>query len=142
MKAIDLVRKRPLVITEDRPFIEAVDLMAKENTGSVVVVEDLNSMKLRGIITERDVIRALANRLPLDTPVSKVGTMGPRVVRARVDDSISTVASLMVNYRVRHVIVVDDNDVVVGVISIRDLLGDLEAVREVARLDRYPKVRE
>lgn len=144
MKAIDLVKRRPpLVITEDRPFIEAVDLMAKENTGSVVVVEDLNSMKLRGIITERDVIRALANRLPLDTPVGKVGTMGPRVVRARVDDSVGgTVASLMVNYRVRHVIVVDDEDRVVGVISIRDLLGDLDAVREVARLDRYPKVRE
>lgn len=142
MRAIDMVRKKPLVITEDKPFIEAVDLMAKENTGSVVIVEDLNSMKLRGIITERDVIRALANRLPLDTPVGKVGTMGPRVVRARVDDPISAVASLMVNYRVRHVIVVDENDVVVGVISIRDLLGDLEAVREVARLDRYPKVRE
>ncbi|BDR93430.1 CBS domain-containing protein [Vulcanisaeta souniana] len=142
VRAIDMVRKKPLVITEDKPFIEAVDLMAKENTGSVVIVEDLNSMKLRGIITERDVIRALANRLPLDTPVGKVGTMGPRVVRARVDDPISAVASLMVNYRVRHVIVVDENDVVVGVISIRDLLGDLEAVREVARLDRYPKVRE
>ncbi len=137
-----MVRKKPLVITEDRPFIEAVDLMAKENTGSVVIVEDLNSMKLRGIITERDVIKALASRLPLDTPVGKVGTMGSRVIRARVDDSISTVASLMVNYRVRHVIVVDENDVVVGVISIRDLLGDLEAVREVARLDRYPKVKE
>ncbi|WP_054842427.1 CBS domain-containing protein [Vulcanisaeta distributa] len=142
MRAIDLVKRRPLVITEDRPFIEAVDLMAKENTGSVVVVEDLNSMKLRGIITERDVIRALASRLPLDTPVSKVGTMGPRVVRARVDDSVGTVASLMVNYRVRHVIVVDEEDRVVGVISIRDLLGDLDAVREVAKLDRYPKVRE
>ncbi len=59
-----------------------------------------------------------------------------------VDDSIGTVASLMVNYRVRHVIVVDNEDRVVGVISIRDLLGDLEAVREVAKLDRYPKVRE
>ncbi|WP_054849863.1 CBS domain-containing protein [Vulcanisaeta sp. JCM 14467] len=82
MRAIDLVKRRPLVTTEDRPFIEAVDLMAKENTGSVVVVEDLNSMKLRGIITERDVIRALASRVPLDTPVGKVGTMGPRVVRA------------------------------------------------------------
>lgn len=51
-------------------------------------------------------------------------------------------ASLMVNYRVRHVIVVDDEDRVVGVISIRDLLGDLDAVREITRLDRYPKVRE
>lgn len=142
MRAMDLVKRRPLVITEDRPFIEAVDLMAKENTGSVVVVEDLNSMKLRGIITERDVIRALANRLPPDTPVSKVGTLGSRVVRARVYDSIGTVASLMVNHGVRHVIIVDDEDRVVGVISVRDLLGDLDAIRELSKLDRYPKVRE
>jgi CBS domain-containing protein len=48
----------------------------------------------------------------------------------------------MVEYRVRHVVVVDENDAVVGVISIRDLLGDLDAVREIARLDRYPKVME
>lgn len=68
--------------------------------------------------------------------------MGPRVVRARVDDTVGTVASLMVNYRVRHVIVVDEEDRVVGVISIRDLLGDLDAVREISRLERYPKVRE
>jgi len=142
MRAVDLVKRKPLVITEDRPFIEAVDLMAKENTGSVVVVEDLGSMKLRGIITERDVIRALSKRLPLDTPVGKVGTIGPRVVRARVDDSVGTVASLMVEYRVRHVVVVDENDAVVGVISIRDLLGDLDAVREIAKLNRYPKVME
>jgi len=142
MRAVDLVKRKPLVITEDRPFVEAVDLMAKENTGSVVVVEDLGSMKLRGIITERDVIRALSKRLPLDTPVGKVGTIGPRVVRARVDDSVGTVASLMVEYRVRHVVVVDENDAVVGVISIRDLLGDLDAVREIAKLNRYPKVME
>jgi len=142
MRAVDLVKRKPLVITEDRPFIEAVDLMAKENTGSVVVIEDLGSMRLRGIITERDVIRALSKRLPLDTPVGKVGTIGPRVVRARVDDSVGTVASLMVEYRVRHVVVVDENDAVVGVISIRDLLGDLDAVREIAKLNRYPKTME
>jgi len=142
MRAVDLVKRKPLVITEDRPFIEAVDLMAKENTGSVVVVEDLGSMRLRGIITERDVIRALSKRLPLDTPVGKVGTIGPRVVRARVDDSVGTVASLMVEYRVRHVVVVDENDAVVGVISIRDLLGDLDTVREIAKLNRYPKTME
>ncbi|MFB6470280.1 MAG: CBS domain-containing protein [Vulcanisaeta sp. AZ3] len=142
MRAIDLIRRKPLVITEDRPLIEAVELMAKENTGSVVIVEDVNTMKLRGIVTERDVIRALANKLPLDTPVSKVGTLGPRVVKARVNDSVSIVASLMVDYRVRHVIVVDEDDSVVGVISIRDLLGDLDAIKEISKLDRYPKVKE
>lgn len=77
MKAIDLVKRRPLVITEDRPFIEAVDLMAKENTGSVVVVEDLNSMKLRGIITERDVIRALANSFRLIRRLVRLGLWVP-----------------------------------------------------------------
>ena len=142
MRAIDLVKRKPLVITEDRPLIEAIDIMARENVGAVVIVEDLSSMRLRGIVTERDVIRALSRRFPLDTPVGKVGTMGPRVVRARVDDSVSTVASLMVEYRVRHVVVVDENDAVVGVISVRDLLGDLDAVREIVRLSRYPKVME
>ena len=68
--------------------------------------------------------------------MGKVGTVGPKVVRARVDDSVGTVVSLMVEYRVRHLVVVDENDAVVGVISIRDL----DAVREIARLDRYPKV--
>ncbi len=139
---MDLVRRKPLVITGDRPFIEAVDLMARENVGSVVVVDSVEGMRLRGIITERDVLRALANRLPLDTPVGKVGTMGPRVVRVRYYDSVGVVASLMVSNRVRHVVVVDDEDRVLGVVSIRDLLGDLEAVREIAKLDRYPRVKE
>jgi CBS domain-containing protein len=68
--------------------------------------------------------------------------MGPRVVRVLTNDPVTKVASLMVNHRVRHMVVVDEEDRVVGIVSIRDILGDLDALREIAKLERYPRSRE
>jgi len=142
MRGIDLIRRRLVFITSEEPYMRAIEAMASENVGAVVVVDNAENRKLLGIITERDVIRALANKLPLDTPVSRVGTMGPRVVKARANDSVANIASLMVNHRVRHVVIVDEEDRVLGVVSIRDILGDIEALREIVRSGKYPKSRE
>ncbi|GGP22525.1 hypothetical protein GCM10007981_18940 [Thermocladium modestius] len=119
--------------------MEAVRLMSKANTGLVVVVGD--DGKVLGVVSERDIIRALANGVDPSTPVDSVGTMNS-IVKVHEKDPIIKVAALMAERNVRHVVVVDDYDRLKGVISIRDLLREYDALKELARKPLVPLTKE
>ncbi len=55
MKAQDIMTRNPDVLTPDEPVSRAAQLMRDRNVGIVPVVEDKSSMKLCGVITDRDI---------------------------------------------------------------------------------------
>ena len=120
-------------IAPDATVYDAISLMAERNVGAVIVLEDRS---LVGIVSERDYARKiiLLDRSSRETPVSEI--MTSRVETVSPSDSIDRCMELMTDGRFRHLPVVDD-DVVVGVVSIGDvvkavierqqaLIGDLE----------------
>ncbi|ABW01465.1 CBS domain-containing protein [Caldivirga maquilingensis] len=143
MKASELItRKSPIVIKVGSPVMEAIKLMADNNVGLVVIVDSPENKKVLGVISERDVIRALAKGIDISkATVEQVGTMG-NIVSVKYYDYITTVARLMNERQVRHVVVIDDDNRVVSVISIRDLLKEKEVIDSLARLRPHPPVRE
>ena len=97
-------------------LIEAAQMMELANV-SALLVDDR-----AGIVTERDLARALgAGRSPEDT-VSTVATPHPLVVDGAM--SVLDAAALMLNEQVRHLVVVLPEEQR-GVVSIRDLLAVL-----------------
>ncbi len=141
MNAIELVKREPIYVKKGTPpAMEAVRLMSKANTGLVVVVGD-DGKVLGGVVSERDIIRALANGVDPSTPVDSVGTMNS-IVKVHEKDPIIKVAALMAERNVRHVVVVDDYDRLKGVISIRDLLREYDALKELARKPLVPLTKE
>ncbi len=143
MKASELItRKSPVVIKVGSPVMEAIKLMADNNVGLVVIVDSPENKRVLGVISERDVVRALAKGIDISkATVEQVGTMG-NIVSVKYYDYITTVARLMNERQVRHVVIVDDDNRVMGVISIRDLLREKEVIDALARLRPYPPVRE
>ncbi|MGC8570518.1 CBS domain-containing protein [Caldivirga sp.] len=143
MKASELItRKSPVVIKVGSPVMDAVRLMAENNVGLVVIVDSPENKRVLGVISERDVIRALAKGVDVSkATVEQVGTMG-NIVSVKYYDYITTVAQLMNERQVRHVVVVDDNNRVISVISIRDLLREREVVNALAKIRPHPPVRE
>ncbi|WP_291767416.1 CBS domain-containing protein [Caldivirga sp. UBA161] len=143
MKASELItRKGPVVIKVGSPVMEAIRLMADNNVGLVVIVDSPENRRVLGVISERDVVRALAKGIDVNkATVEQVGTMG-NIVSVKYYDYITTVARLMNERQVRHVVIVDDDNRVMGVISIRDLLKEKEVIDALARLRPYPPVRE
>jgi len=105
-------------IQPDESVLEAIQKMADNNIGSLVVVEN---EKVVGIITERHYARevALKGRRSLTTPVGKI--MSTRVVCARPDQTIEQCMAVMVEKRIRHLPILDDDNLV-GIVSIGDLV--------------------
>ncbi len=100
---------------------EAARLMKQHNVGALIVTE---SDRLVGIFTERDAVqRVLAEGLDPDTvPLSSVMSWG--IVTITTDTPIARVLHIMHENNFRHVPVVDRLGAPVGMVSIRDALGD------------------
>jgi CBS domain-containing protein len=114
---------------------DAVAMMNERRVGSVLVVE---GERLVGILSERDVLMRVVPE-GLDVHETRVRDVMTRDVHtARPESGIREVMLLMTERRVRHVPVVDD-DQVVGLISIGDLTkwASQDLKREVYDLSSY-----
>jgi len=100
---------------------DAIKLMADKNVGSLIVLEN---GKLVGIVTERHYARNvfLKGRSSRETLVGDI--MSTHVVCASVDQTIEECMALMTDKMVRHLPVLDNNELV-GIISIGDLVKNI-----------------
>lgn len=98
---------------------DVVDVLATKHIGALVVVDFGGAMK--GIVSERDVVRALARHgiEALDDPVSRFMTKD--VVTAAEDDSVIEIAQKMTAGRFRHMPVMADGRLV-GIVSTGDAI--------------------
>jgi CBS domain-containing protein len=138
MRIADVLRSKGGAVATIRPDATVAKLLAglaERNIGAMVVVGDRG---LEGIVSERDVVRQLhaQGSSVLDRPVSKI--MTSVVATCAKSDSIDAVSALMTENRVRHVPVLD-NDQLIGIVSIGDVvknrIGELES--EHAQLQSY-----
>jgi CBS domain-containing protein len=107
-----------LTISPDATVYDAAVLMNEHKIGSLVVLDE---GRVRGIITERDILQKLVGerRDPTLTPVRDVMTIG--VVCCRPYTTVDESRAVMKNRRIRHTPVVDDDGQLQGLISIGDL---------------------
>jgi CBS domain-containing protein len=117
MPLVDRHMSRDLLTVEPGlPVVAVARRMVDRNVGAVLVLED---GRLAGIMTERDVMRAVARGLRDDVVVGECMTADPDTIAP--DDTVEHAAVLMIHGGYRHLPVVDGDDVV-GVLSIRDLV--------------------
>jgi len=110
----------PACCTPDSTAQDAALLMKEHDCGSIPVVERLETLRLVGILTDRDLaIRGLAAGKGLNTPVRELMTNDP--ISAAPDDEVEIVREVMVAQQVRRVPVVDENGGVVGIVAQADL---------------------
>ena len=117
-----LAEKGRTVVTvpPDRTIDEAIHLLAEKRIGALVVCDAGGDVI--GILSERDVMRALAQEgaSAFDAPVSR--HMTSRVVTCERSTTIEDVMAQMTNGRFRHLPVVEDG-ALIGVISIGDVVA-------------------
>jgi len=105
-----------LVIDPEERVAEAARRMVGRGVGAVLVMD---GDKLEGILTERDVLKAVATGLAEDARVREWMTRHPETIE--VSEATSQAAALMIHGGFRHLPVVDGGKVA-GIVSIRDLM--------------------
>jgi CBS domain-containing protein len=112
---------------------QVAQLMRKQNVGSVPVVESLGSMRLVGIVTDRDLtLKVIAEgRDPRTATVGDVMTANP--ITCRPDDQIQRALETMARQQVRRLPVVEDGKVI-GIIAQADIATRLNAPADTAQL--------
>jgi CBS domain-containing protein len=115
-----VMRTKIVTAKPDETAASAIERMLEAGIGSIVVCD---GPSLVGIFTERDVLRLAGTGEPFrDKPLSEVMTGKPVTVTA--EDGILDATKLMEERRIRHLPVVE-GDNLVGIVSIRDVLAFL-----------------
>jgi signal-transduction protein with cAMP-binding, CBS, and nucleotidyltransferase domain len=117
--ALDEIGTSPAVICpHGTPISQVARAMSEHHVGCVILIDD--DQCLTGIVTDRDLtIRAIANELPCDTPVSQV--MTHEVASVLHHASLLDAARQMANRACRRLPVVDEHGKVRAVLSVDDV---------------------
>ena len=134
----DMIRKKGgevFAIAPDATVYEALQLMAKHNTGALLV---MNGDQMVGILSERDCVRKvdLQGKSVRETSVQDIMTAD--VITVQCDQSVEECEGLMMEKGIRH-LPVYDGDKLVGFLSVRDVLREVIEMQQVmlSQLERY-----
>jgi CBS domain-containing protein len=122
MRVSEVLRRKGasvVTIAPDRTVREMLALLAEHGIGAVVVTAD--GAQLDGVVSERDIVRALDAEGDgvLDGPVSAIMTAEIRTCGR--DTAVEELMVVMTEQRIRHVPVIDDGRLA-GIVSIGDVV--------------------
>jgi CBS domain-containing protein len=125
-----------VTVASDATLSEAARLLARKRIGAVVVRERDGS--LAGILSERDVVRAIAEASVSALAQTVAAHMTRAIETCSESDSIEDLMELMTRQRFRHVPVVE-NGKLSGIVSIGDIVKTRieETEREASALRQY-----
>ena len=129
MKARELMTAQPACCTPDETVGDAARLMKEHDCGCIPVVEDKETDRLVGVITDRDIAcRCTAEDKGPETRVAEVMSRDPTCCRP--EDEVDSVERIMAEAQVRRVPVVDERGCCVGMIAQADLALNQRAASE------------
>ncbi len=117
--AFDRNGRRIITHSCDADISELVAVMARENIRSVMLTDPAG--RLTGIVSEHDLVRALAQNDAAMANITAQQLMTNEVVACHSEVGIEIALGLMSTNQIRHLPIVDD-DWLLGIISIRDIL--------------------
>jgi CBS domain-containing protein len=110
-----------VIAAPDASILQVAQMMSEIDSGVIPIVND----ELLGIVTDRDiVVRAVAELLDLESPVSDIMTEG--VESCLEDDDLREASRRMADLQMRRLVVFDRDGNVTGILS----LGDIAVLNE------------
>jgi CBS domain-containing protein len=133
-KSSEVMTRDPICCLSTDTASKAAQLMRVVDVGSIPVVEDEQTLKLVGIVTDRDLaIRVVADGRSANlTRVADV--MSHEIITCRASDDLQKAVDAMSLHQLRRIPVIDDDHRIVGIISQADIATRVERSEEIAEM--------
>jgi CBS domain-containing protein len=130
----EVMTKDPVCCLPNDTVAKAAELMKNANIGSIPVIENAQSQKLVGIVTDRDLaLKVIAGGLDAkSTTVERV--MTHQVVTCHADDDLQKALDAMAEHQLRRVPVVDNDNRIVGIIAQADVATRVDQPEKTAEM--------
>lgn len=127
--------KKVATISPSATIYDLVSLLETHHIGALVVSPD--GKKIEGIVSERDVVRAMPAKMNELTTLHVRDLMTAEVLTCTAENSVAEILALMTENRVRHIPVVDGSRELLSIVSIGDLvkshISELDSERTALR---------
>lgn len=133
-KCSDVMTKDPHCCLPSDTVSKLAQLMHKKDIGPVPIVENEQTRKLAGIVTDRDLaLKIIAEgRDPKTTKAEDIMTR--KVVTVRAEEDIQKALDLMAKHQIRRIPVIDQNDKLVGILAQADVVTRIGEPQKTAAL--------
>jgi len=131
MRVEALVKRSPVTISSGATIRQAAEVFAREKIGLLVVADSVSPVKAEAVISERDVVRAVAKGTALGAQLETISSK--KLVSVKRSDRASKAVRLMMENGIRHLVVENDDGTLFGVVSIRDFLREAKLLQTFLR---------
>jgi CBS domain-containing protein len=113
---------------------KAAQLMKSEHVGSIPVIENEETKKLVGIVTDRDLALKIVAE-GLDAKSTKVETvMSRKMVTCHAEDDLQKAVDAMSENQLRRILIVDDDNKILGIIAQADVATHFDHPKKTAAM--------
>ena len=117
----DLMTKDPVCCLPESTVADAARLMKRENIGPIPVIENEETRRLVGIVTDRDLALKIVAK-GQDAKSTKVeAVMTRQIVTCRAGDDLQMALDAMAEHQLRRIPIVDNDNKIVGIIAQADV---------------------
>jgi CBS domain-containing protein len=116
----DIMIKDVITAEKSTSVKQCSDILFKRHIGAIIVVD--TEKRVIGIVTESDIIRVIAQDIPLNNPIEAVMTTNIKTIKE--DSTFGEAKELMRLYRIRRIPVINSEDKLVGLVSLRHVLDE------------------
>ena len=127
MRVEALVKRTPVTISSGATIRQAAEVFAREKVGLLVVANSVSPVKAEAVISERDIVRAVAKGTALGAQLESISSK--KLVSVKRSDRASKAVRLMMDNGIRHLVVENDDGTLFGVISIRDFFREAKLLQ-------------
>ena len=122
MGQIRLGNKPPLTVGPQDSIVQAALAMTQRQVGAATVVD---GVKVLGVVTERDVMQRVVATGGDPKTLRVRDIMSSPALSIDLKTTVADAAELMRKHHIRHLVVLDEHDTLVGMLALRYLLYDL-----------------
>ena len=133
-KCSEVMTKNPVCCLPNDMVADVAELMNSGNIGSIPVIENVQTKKLIGIVTDRDLTLKIVAK-GLDAKSTKVeAVMTRKVVTCLADNDLQKALDAMAEHQLRRIPVVDADNKIVGIIAQADVATRVDQPEKTAEM--------